>query len=98
MIEQYESMKNNIIAFYPYSYSANTYHGMIQEMLAEKYFVVDYNDLKKGIFQLEDIDAIYLNWIEDAMNDSDKELIVNAVAAGSKVYLVFHNRVIIDVF
>lgn len=86
-------MKADIIAFYPYSYSANTYHGMIQEMISERYYVVDYVDLKKGIFQPKDIDAIYLNWIEDIMNEDDKNLILDSIAIGVKVYWVFHNRV-----
>ena len=86
-------MKNNIIAFYPYSYNSNTYIGMIRDMIAEKYSVVDYNDLKKGIISLEQVDAIYLNWIEDGMNDEDRKLIIDSINAGIKVYWVFHNRV-----
>ena len=86
-------MKDNIIAYYPYSYSANAYHGMIQEMISERYSVVDYNDLKKGIFQPKEIDAIYLNWIEDIMDESDKEMLIHFISNGVKVIWVFHNRV-----
>lgn len=57
--------KNHIIAYYPYSYNIyRTYHGMIREALSEKNFVIDYDGVKK-IFQLNDIDVLYLNWIED---------------------------------
>lgn len=86
-------MKSNIIAFYPYSYATNIYHGMIQEMISERYSVVDYNDLKNGIIQPEEIDAIYLNWIEDVMDDYDKELIVRSLSVGVMVFWTFHNRV-----
>ncbi len=86
-------MKNNTIAFYPYSYNSNMYIGMIQDMFSEKFDVVDYSDLKKGIFSIKQVDAIYLNWIEDSMNEDDKSLIIDAVSAGIKVYWVFHNRI-----
>lgn len=86
-------MKDKVVAFYPYSYVTSTYIGTIQEMIAEKYFVIDYKDLQKGIFQLDDISAIYLNWIEDNMGHRDKSLIKTAVKRGIKVYWVFHNRV-----
>lgn len=86
-------VKSQIIAYYPYSYNTCTYHGLIQKMISEKYFVIDYNDLKKDIFQLRDIDAIYLNWIEDRMDERDRMIMLEAVEAGLKIYWVFHNRV-----
>ena len=55
--------KNHILAYYPYSYNASGYHGLIQKIISEKFYVIDYNDLKKEIFLLHDIDAVYLNWI-----------------------------------
>lgn len=86
-------MKDKIVAFHPYSHVTSTYIGTIQEMIAEKYFVIDYKDLRKGIFQPEDISAIYLNWIEDGMSARDKMVIESAVKCGIRVYWVFHNRV-----
>lgn len=85
--------KNHIIAYYPYTYNTSAYHGLIQELLSEKFYIVDYNDLKKDIFSLNDIDAIYLNWIEDGMDERDRTLILRAATAGIKIYWVFHNRV-----
>lgn len=90
-------MKKNIIAFYPYSFDINAYHGMIQEMISEKYFVIDYRDLRNGIFHLHDVAAIYLNWIEeDVMSMQDRQLITDARVHGIRVYWVFHNRVTHD--
>lgn len=86
-------VKNNIIAFYPYSLSTNSYHGMIQEMLEEEYFVIDYSDLKKDFFHPEEINAIYFNWIEDVMDDVDRELIIRSAKAGVRIFWTFHNRV-----
>lgn len=86
-------MKTNIIAFYPYTVNTHQYSGMIQQMISEKFFVVDYKDLRNGIFQLEDIDALYFNWIEEVMDHRDRNLIIDAMAYGIKVYWVFHNRV-----
>lgn len=86
--------KNHIIAYYPYHYNTyRTYHGMMREMLTEKYFVIDYYDVKKNIFQLHDIDALYLNWIEDKMDEHDRMLILKAVEAEIRVYWTFHNRI-----
>ena len=87
-------IKDHIIAYYPYSYSIyTTYHGMIREMISEKYFIIDYYDVKKNIFQLNDIDALYLNWIEDIMDEHDRTLILKAVESGIRIYWVFHNLV-----
>ena len=58
-----------VIAYYPYCYNTNLYHGLIQEMISEKYFVIDYNDLRNGHLPLGYIDVIYLNWIEDNMGE-----------------------------
>lgn len=85
-------MNNRTIAFYPYSFDTNAYYGMIQEMISERYFVVDYRELRNGIVQLDDITDIYLNWIENKMTDQDRRLIVDARAHGIRVYWVFHNR------
>lgn len=86
-------MNKNIIAFYPYSFDINAYHGMIQEMISEKYLVIDYRDLRNGIFHLHDVVALYLNWIEDDMDMQDRQLIADARARGIRVYWAFHNRV-----
>lgn len=86
-------MKNRIIAYYPYSNNASSYHGLIQGMISEKFHVIDYNDLKKNIFQLNDIAAVYMNWIEDTMDDHDRALLLKAAKSGIKIYWVFHNRV-----
>ena len=85
--------KNHILAYYPYSYNASGYHGLIQKIISEKFYVIDYNDLKKEIFLLHDIDAVYLNWIEDRMDERDRALLLEAAAAGVRTYWVFHNRV-----
>ena len=85
--------KNHIIAYYPYSYNTCGYHGLIQEMISEKYFVIDYKDLKKNIIRMNDIDAIYFNWIEDKMDERDRALILKAQETGVRIYWVFHNRV-----
>lgn len=85
--------KNHIIAYYPYSYNTCGYHGLIQEMISGKYFVINYNDLRKHIFQINDIDAIYFNWIEDRMDELDRALILKASEAGIRIFWVFHNRV-----
>jgi glycosyltransferase involved in cell wall biosynthesis len=85
--------KEKIIAYYPYSCNTNAYHGLIQEMLSERFFVIDYYDVKKDIFQINDIDAIYFNWIEDKMDELDRALILKAHEAGVRTYWVFHNRV-----
>lgn len=86
-------MKDKIIAFYPYSHVTSTYIGTIQQMISERYFVIDYKDLRNDIFHLDDISAIYLNWIEDMMSSRDKALMETAIKRGVKVYWVFHNRV-----
>lgn len=86
-------MKTGVIAFYPYSFDTNAHHGMIQEMISEKYFVIDYKDLRNESFPLDDVAALYLNWIEDDMDMQDRKIITDASARGIRVYWVFHNRV-----
>lgn len=86
-------MKTDIIAFFPYSYNSNIYHGMIQDMLSKQYCVVNYCDVKKGLVSLENIDVIYLNWIEDVMDEVDRRLLLRAEKCGIKIIWVFHNRV-----
>lgn len=86
-------MKRGIIAFYPYTYDTNSYHGMIQKMLSEKYCVVDYNDVKRGIVSLDILDAIYLNWLEDFLDEIDRKVISDARECEIKIFWVFHNRV-----
>ena len=88
-----KTKKEKIIAYYPYSCNTNAYHGLIQEMLSERFFVIDYNDLKKDIFQINDIEAIYFNWIEDKMDERDRALILKAQETGVRTYWVFHNRI-----
>lgn len=86
-------MKTDIVAFYPYSYNSNAYHGMIQKMLSKRYCVVDYQDVKREIIPLENLDVIYLNWIEDVMDESDRKLFLKAKEYGIRIIWVFHNRV-----
>lgn len=87
------NMKTDIIAFFPYSYNSNIYHGMIQDMLSKQYCVVNYCDVKKGLVPLKNIDVIYLNWIEDVMDEVDRRLLLRAEKCGTKIIWVFHNRV-----
>ena len=85
--------KRMLIAYYPYSNDIDLYHGMIQGMLSEKFLVIDYEDLKKGFFRLEDIDAIYLNWLENGMSEKDRALISQAAQMRIPIYWTFHNRI-----
>ena len=46
--------KEKIIAYYPYSCNTNAYHGLIQEMLSERFFVIDYYDVKLSLIHISE--------------------------------------------
>jgi glycosyltransferase involved in cell wall biosynthesis len=71
----------------------SAYIGIMTGFLQSKYDVIDYNDLKRGIFALEDIDVIYLNWIEEKMDETDMNLLSRAKSLGINIVWVFHNRI-----
>lgn len=81
------------VAVFPYMPNTSTYIGMMTGFLQSKYDVINYYDLKRGIFDLEDIDAIYLNWIEGNLDETDIKLLNQAKSFGINIVWVFHNRI-----
>lgn len=84
------------IAIYPYKPNQSSYMGMITGFLQAKYNVVDYLKVKQGIYDIEDIDVIYLNWLEGSLDDEDIYLLKQAKAQGINIIWVFHNRIAHD--
>ena len=86
-------MNGRIIAMEPYAKCESTYIGMISAMLETEYHVVDYGDAKNNVFPLDAIDTIYLNWIENKLDEKDRAYLREAKQSQVKVVWVFHNRV-----
>lgn len=81
------------IAFYPFVSSNNEYIVIIRNMLRERYELVDYEDLKNGILDIKYISAIYLNWIENVFDTSDKIILEEAKKNNIRIIWVFHNKI-----
>ena len=81
------------LALLPCKGGSGDYQIQIKSILEEKYRVVDYFDILSGYYDLMSIDVIYLNWIEDGLDDYQKKLIIKARLLGKKVIWTFHNKV-----
>lgn len=79
------------ILFYPYKTEYNSYVGMMRCALSKHYHVSDYVENKDYID--DSIAVIYLNWIEDVMDEEDREILSKAKLKGIKIIWVFHNKV-----
>lgn len=79
------------IAFYPCTYTNNSYIDIIQYILKKNYVIYDYLEIKEELNY--GMDALYLNWIEDNLDEKDKQIICDYRKRGKKVIWVFHNRV-----
>lgn len=79
------------IGFFPYTFLENDYPGMMQWIIGQKNTITDYMDLKNK--KCTDVDMLYLNWIEEVMDEEDKALIVDLKNKGTKIVWVFHNIV-----
>ncbi len=82
-----------ILAFYPYLPDQCSYLGTMFGFLSDKYQIINYEYAREGFVSLEQIDCIYLNWIENELKEADKEYIERAVLKGIPVVWVFHNRI-----
>ncbi|MBR5407636.1 MAG: glycosyltransferase [Lachnospiraceae bacterium] len=80
------------VAFFPYSTNGVSYISSIQQMLQQKYEIVNFDHLRKGAWRLAEIDCIYLNWIEGYMEDGDTDILKGAKDYGTKIIWVFHNK------
>ena len=81
------------LAFYPYLPYYDSYIGVILGMLSSDFKVIDYEYLRSEIFPLEHISYIYLNWLEDKLDERDYRILVNAHKIGIRIIWVFHNRI-----
>lgn len=82
-----------ILAINPYTRCETTYINRIQAMLESEYTIVDYRDAKRGVYPIESISVIYLNWLENFMDIDDRCYLQKAKKQGTKIVWVFHNRV-----
>lgn len=80
------------IAFYPFTNCGVSYIHSMQNFLAQKYLVIDYLDVKKELIVLNEIKCIYLNWIENTLDELDRQLLKKAKIMRVKIIWVFHNR------
>jgi len=84
-------MRENI-AFYPLT-ADNTSYSIMRELAKTQYNVVDYLDVREGLYNLKNIRTIYLNWLENYLTVEDKKILKRAKNLGVKIVWVFHNRV-----
>ena len=85
-------MKNGSVAFYPCHGKRDSYIHMMREMIARHFDVIDYISLKKQKHRLLGVKYIYLNWIENRLDDDDRKLLKMASMIGIRVIWVFHNK------
>lgn len=81
------------VALYPYNNTTNDYISSMQRIIESEYEVVNYCDYKRGAIKLSSIDYLYLNWIENIMDEDDEYAIKKAKECGIKIIWVFHNRI-----
>ncbi len=81
-----------MIGFFPYSPYGVDYIVTMQRLIQTEHSVVDYLHLKYGLYDVDDISCIYLNWIEDTMDARDVELLTEAKKKGTRIIWVFHNK------
>lgn len=84
--------RKKYIAFHPYSGKTDSYIDIMHRMISNHCQTVDYLDCKADIYEKSDISVIYLNWIEDIMDDSDRLFLQKAAARGVRIVWVFHNK------
>lgn len=85
-------MSRETVAFYPYS-GTETYISKMRSFIESRYDVIDYTHLKKGYYRLAEIRTIYLNWIEDLLDECDRKILYMARFLRIKVIWVFHNKI-----
>lgn len=83
----------DIVAFYPYTSNNNISYSVMRKFAESRYHVVDYLDLKKGLYDLATVRTIYLNWMENILNEDHKQFLKMAKRKHIKIIWVFHNRV-----
>lgn len=88
---------NECVAFYPYINNRVYYISTMLGFIEKEYRVIDYKELKNGLYSLKNVRTIYLNWIEDALDNSDCELLRAAKRRRINIIWVFHNRISHDV-
>lgn len=81
-----------IVAFYPYQNGGTSYIRTMQKMIEEQYEVIPFDEQldEKCDFLL--LRTIYLNWIEDFLNENHIRLLEKAKRYGVRIVWVFHNR------
>lgn len=88
---------NECVAFYPYInnkvYNISTMLGFVEK----EYKVIDYIELKNGLYSLKNVRTIYLNWIEEVLDNRDYKLLKAARRRRINIIWVFHNRIGHDV-
>lgn len=89
-------MLRNMIAFYPFTLNQLIYINLTQQMIESKYDVIDYLDLKRGLYDLLSVRTIYLNWIEDKLDSTDRKILKIAKLLHINIVWVFHNKVTHD--
>ncbi len=82
-----------LVAFYPYRKDDINYINSMWHFIASEYTVIDYRDLKKGLYIPCFVKAVYLNWIENDLDEIDKKILHQAKIQRSKIIWVFHNKV-----
>lgn len=82
-----------IVAFYPYQNGGTSYIRTMQKIIEEQYEVIPFDEQldEKCDFLL--LRTIYLNWIEDILNENHMRLLEKAKRYGVRIVWVFHNRV-----
>lgn len=81
-----------IVAFYPFQKRGVSYIYNMQSMIESKYEVIDYRLLKKFHIDLLTVRTIYLNWIENDLEEDDIKLLKEAKRHRVKIIWVFHNK------
>lgn len=90
-------MSKDRIAVFPYRVSGTDYIVTMQRLLQKEFDLVDYFHLKYGLWSIDDVTCIYINWLEDYLDELDRKLLNQAATNGTKIVWVFHNRVTHDI-
>lgn len=82
-----------LVAFYPYQKDDINYINSMWYFIASEYTVIDYRDLKKGLYLPCFVKAVYLNWIENILDEKDRKVLKLSKQQSSKIIWVFHNKI-----
>ena len=86
-------MRKDIVVIHPYVEESSLYISMMQSFVKKKYRVISYDLLRRRLLDFDTINALYLNWFENNMDDVDRMILLEAIKYGVKIVWTFHNKI-----